>query len=382
MSIDPRQSLPCAEFEELAVLYALGELAGHELAAVEAHAAECASCAALLESEAQWNAAIAGRRKPADALDGCGMLLAQCRSELAEAIDDATHTQSGNAQERAGAFASGGWAWLYPSRWATALRQMVAGHPGWSTAALLIVGATASLVGSAVSRQILPEPAAPVMTVSSAPRLSESELQSMDIDNIRWEAQPGTDAPRVQVRFRSGRAVLEGAPDDAELRRVLTYVVEHGQKFDPGIRLDSLDVLRSSAADARVKTVLCEAALHDKNPAVRLKAIEALQGSASDAAVRQAMFGALAQDDNSGVRIEALNALLASLGDDESAIPGDDVRARDILRERMQKDPNNYVRERSAAVLQRLVPGEFAAPDRAGHDGTSSLAAFGEDSHR
>ena len=116
MSIDPRQSLPCAEFEELAVLYALGELAGHELAAVEAHAAECASCAALLESEAQWNAAIAGRRKPADALDGCGMLLAQCRSELAEAIDDATHTQSGNAQERAGAFASGGWAWLYPSR--------------------------------------------------------------------------------------------------------------------------------------------------------------------------------------------------------------------------------------------------------------------------
>jgi HEAT repeat protein len=148
----------------------------------------------------------------------------------------------------------------------------------------------------------------------------------------------------------------------------LTYVIAHGQKFDPGVRLDSLDVLRGHASDPKVRAALCEAALRDGNPAVRLKALEALNGLGADASVQKARLGALAEDGNSGVRIAAVNALLASLeGADASAAAPPvalpkalptallDSQALEILRDREQNDPNNYVRMRSAAVLGRLA---------------------------
>jgi HEAT repeat protein len=173
--------------------------------------------------------------------------------------------------------------------------------------------------------------------------------------------QDGTKAAHVEVQVRSERpVVVQGSADDSEVRRVLTYVIAHGQKFDPGVRLDSLDVLRRHASDPKVRAALCDAALRDGNPAVRLKALEALNGLGADASVQKARLGALAEDGNSGVRIAAVNALLASLeGADASAaaLPKAlmDSQALEILRDREQNDPNNYVRMRSAAVLGRLA---------------------------
>jgi HEAT repeat protein len=84
--------------------------------------------------------------------------------------------------------------------------------------------------------------------------------------------------------------------------------------------------------------------------------------------VQQARLGALAEDGNSGVRIAAVNALLASLGGADtpttsgSALPQAalpeallNAQALEILRDREQNDPNNYVRMRSADVLGRLA---------------------------
>ena len=52
----------CAEFEELAMLYAAGELGDEDRAAVEAHAQGCAACAETLGSELAWRDAWTAKR--------------------------------------------------------------------------------------------------------------------------------------------------------------------------------------------------------------------------------------------------------------------------------------------------------------------------------
>ena len=80
--------LHCEDFEPLVILYACDELDAGARAEVEAHAAQCAACAEVLSREGNLNQAIASLDQPADSLDRSGLLLAQCRSELAEALDD------------------------------------------------------------------------------------------------------------------------------------------------------------------------------------------------------------------------------------------------------------------------------------------------------
>lgn len=350
----------CAEFEELALLYVIGELSAEDRAAVEAHASECAGCGEELAAALRFHGEVAARAEPAERLDPSDLLLAQCRSEFAEALDD-----------MAAPAPKPGWReWLAPARWAAEVRHSLTFRPGWSVAALLIAGALGGTWGRAWYRQTsLPLPGKPMMTVSAAPPMSDQELATMGVDGIRWEPQNGEGVPRVEVQLRSERpVVVQGSADDAEVRRVLTYVVAHGRQFDPGVRLDSLDVLRTRTGDPRVRAAMCQAARSDANPAVRLKALEALRGLGADPDVRSAMLAVLADDDNSGLRVEAVNGLLAALGQADAPDAQFDDGAVNILRDRMQHDPNQYVRQRSAAALGQLTSfdnggsGSFGSP--------------------
>jgi len=71
--------------------------------------------------------------------------------------------------------------------------------------------------------------------------------------------------------------------------------------------------------------------------------------------VRQTLLEALVDDHNPGVRIEAVNALreMAARGQMDS-----DDHTLDVLRERMQKDPNTYIRLQSAAAIRDIGPRE------------------------
>src|ERR1700674_556995 len=125
----------CVHFESWAVLYAAGELGDTERAAVEAHARECAACAAVLGREVKMRDVIAERGEAAEEMAPSGLLLARCRSELAEALDD--------AEKRA---ARPGWrGMLSPQRWAAGFGRALTFHPGWSAAALLMLGAFGGL---------------------------------------------------------------------------------------------------------------------------------------------------------------------------------------------------------------------------------------------
>jgi len=136
-------------------------------------------------------------------------------------------------------------------------------------------------------------------------------------------------------------------------------VVQKGQRFDPGVRLDSVDLLRAQSSDAEVRRALCAAVRNDGNSGVRLKALEALRGFEQEETVRHTLLDALLHDSNPGIRVEAINSLQAALrAMAETGAALADPRLLDALRDRMQRDPNNYVRLQSAAAIRQLGPPE------------------------
>lgn len=336
--------LNCSNYEDRAILYAAGELNPEDSVAVETHAQKCANCAAVLSREIGFRKALAVRVQPADTLDRSDLLLARCRSELFETLDDAAARPKRS------------WASLAPWRWLGALRQAVVFRPGWSAAALVLVGALAGTAARELYRQVALPVGNPVITVSAPAPITEQELETIGRDGVRLEPQSGSLAPKVELQVRSPQPrVVQGTPDDAEIRRVLAYVIGHGGQFDDGVRLQSIDALRPAADDPQVREAMSEALRHDPSPAVRLRAIEALRDAGSAPDVQSAILGALSDDDNSGVRIQALNSLLERMRSREfSRVPLDN-RAVGILRDRMHNDSNSYIRSRSADALGQLA---------------------------
>jgi HEAT repeat protein len=214
------------------------------------------------------------------------------------------------------------------------------------------------------------------VNVLAAPKLTEEQLSKMSIAGINWVGSPSASGPAtVRLQLQAEQPlVLSGNLDDADVRRVLTYVVANGNRFDPGIRLDCLDALKSRTSDAGVRDALLDAARKDQNPAVRMKALEALRDASSDPSVREVLLDALDHDPNPGVRIEAVNLLVRSLAPETSgasaseipaepttvqtAPPSDALMGRVIrsLEELQRHDPNRYVRLRSAAALRQIGP--------------------------
>jgi hypothetical protein len=331
----------CEEIEPLAVLYACDEISPAERGQVEAHAKECPACAQVLQREARLQQAIVSLEQPADSLDRSGLLLAQCRSELAEALDD----RAANASRSV-------WRSIFsPVAWWGGLRNALIYHPAMSMAVLVVAGFLAGVAGQRLP-VAPPQVAAvhPVITVSPSPKITDQQLQTADNAHVAWVTPAGSGSPTVQVQFQSQTPMnIVGAPDDADVQRALTFVLENSQRFDPDARMDSLDVLRTRAANPDVRRSLLNAARQDRNPGVRMKALEALQGFEQDPAVRQTILDALQNDDNSGVRVAAINLFVGAL---QSGSLAPDSQLLEVLRDRQKNDPNNYVRLQSAAALR------------------------------
>ncbi len=362
----PRE-LQCKEVASLLVFYTCGETSERETALIETHLAACATCAAQLAEERGLHESLMEALQASEQLDTGGILLSQCRSELAEALDDLAAPP---LQER---WRPLGW-WR---RW-MALRPVLSG-------ALLV------LLGTVLGTQLLPwisarlEPTSNGQTVNVSPaaKFTDEQLAKMAVAGINLAPMPGGAPGNVQVSVRTEEPlVLSGSVDDPDLRRVLTYVVENGEQTDPGVRLDCLEALRARASDLDVRRALLFAARKDQNPAVRMKALESLSGSVSDKAVREMLVDALEHDVNPGVRVEAVNLLVRSLEQNAPEAPsmpsgpsapvlapvGPEGMERPLdpamehvvrtLEELQRNDPNRYVRLRSAAALRQIGPRE------------------------
>jgi hypothetical protein len=356
------KSVGCKDVAPLLVFYACDEVTDKERKQIEGHVAHCEACAAQLGEEKHLQEAMLAAPQPADELDSSGILLSQCRSELAEALDDLSAPP---IQEHWRPF---GW-----------LRQWMALRPAWSGALLVFFGI---LVGT----QLLPwmrngnnaASNGQAMNVTAKPPLTRDQLDKMAIAGVNFSPSSDAGSPNVQLHLSAEQPmVLTGSVDDSDMRHVLTYVVENGERFDAGVRLDCLEALKTAARDQQVRQALIVASRKDQNPAVRMRALESLRDSASDDDVRQTLLDALEHDANPGVRVEAVNVLVGSLhrgGADELAPgppigtapvkagrPEDDQsleRVVSVLQQLQRRDPSRYVRLRSAAALRQIGPRE------------------------
>jgi len=356
----------CTQVAPLLVFYACGELDENEQKLVQEHLAFCAACTAQLSEQQNLQTLFASLPQEADRLDSANVLLSQCRSELAENLDDLVRPPVLEKTPVFGAF-----------------RRWMALRPAWSGAVLVAIGL---LVGVQTSQWYFARntvnPLDEAVNVRPGPHFSDDQLSKMAVAGINFSPSVGSGAQNVRVRLNAEQPVeITGSLDDSDVRRVVTYVVKGGDRFDPGLRLDCLEALKARSGDSEVRDALLTAARKDQNPAVRLKALEALRDSASDDEVRAALFDALKHDSNPGVRVEAVNLLVSSLeksgnGSDMPAmVPGmppipegnilpamphgsaHEVSMTGVIRtleDLRHSDPSSYVRLRSSAALRQL----------------------------
>ena len=354
------KGLSCKDVAPLLIFYACDEVSDKERKQIDAHVAQCADCAAQLAEASGLQEVMAAVPQIADEVDSSGILLSQCRSELAESLDDLSAPP---IEEHWRPF---GW-----------LRRSMALRPAWSGALLVVFGI---LVGT----QVLPwmqngnNNNGQAMNVTAKTPLTSEQLEKMTFSGISFLPSSDSGSPDVQVQLSAEQPlVLNGNVQDSDMRRVLTYVVQNGDRFDAGVRLDCMEALKAASRDLQVRQALIAAARRDQNPAVRMKALESLRDSAADDEVRQALLDALGHDTNPGVRVEAVNLLVGSLqhGDTELSTPEQDdatqsvkalqpdedhsvERVIRVLEQLQRRDPSRYVRLRSAAALRQIGPRE------------------------
>jgi len=339
---------PCAEFSERMYLFALGELNSDDQVAAKAHAYGCLACSAFLSDFERMDAALEtlSREEPSPGL------LAECRTNLTDVLDDAD-----TAKDRG---VLGQWLdAVHPSRWLTM-------HPAAAAALLLLIGFSAGTMsphwfgtkvaptspGASNGEDNSPQ----ALNESSLAAMSDAALRNADVTGINLVSDTGDAAPQIEVQLNAQQPMLvHGTISDDRVKHLLLYVLRNNQRFDPDVRLESVELLRPRTNDADVCQALCQLVHTDRNPAVRLKALEELAAEASQDTVMKTMLDALVDDSNPGVRIEAINSLRELA--DKGQVPAD-AHLLDVLRERAQKDSSTYIRLQSAATIQDLNPSE------------------------
>jgi hypothetical protein len=358
------KNLNCKDVAALLVFYVFDETSESEREQIEAHLANCAACSAQLAEEKKLLTAVSAAPQSADELDSSGILLSQCRSELEESLDDLSAPP---LQEHWRPF---GW-----------LRRWMALRPAWSGALLVFMGV---LVGT----QLLPwlqnssnnKATGQAMNVRARQPLTPDQFSRMVSGGVSFSPSQGSDSPNVRLVLNAEQPVeITGNVQDSDMRQALTYMIENGDRFDAGERLDCLDALKAVAGDQQVRSALLNAARKDQNPAVRMKALESLREAAANDDVRQVLLDALEHDNNPGVRVEAVNLLVGSLDREAPEGPMDPnapvvastpeqgpsadsdpsvERVVRVLRQLQRRDPSRYVRLRSAAALRQIGPRE------------------------
>lgn len=340
----------CVEWETLLILFAAGEeLDPAEEANVTEHLAHCGDCRAALERErALLNELTENRVEPDVAL------LASCRAHLRDVLD--REEEGGWWRRRVGA--------LIPTNW-------MSPRPAWSAALLLLLGFSAGIFGPRLLEQhprpvAQDTPSSPAINARSNPDADSSQpnepgnspltaldLRTADVSGINVIPAGTGEPPEVQLQLNRHQPVtVQGTVDNNDVKRLLMYVLDNSNRFDPDVRINAVDLLRAKTDDPEVQSVLCHAAHSDRNTAVRLKALEALDGAEPQELVRRTLLDAL-NDQNPGVRIEAINALQSMAA--RGQVVSDD-HMLSVLRDRMLNDPNTYIRMQSAAVFRDLGP--------------------------
>ncbi len=178
------------------------------------------------------------------------------------------------------------------------------------------------------------------MIPASSGNAGTADLSPMT-SRVRY-VEPGKSG-KVQVVVEETRErILSGQVDDQNIQKLLLAAARDPQ--DAGLRVDSVDLLKSSRECPQVRDALLNALQHDSNPGVRLKALEGLKNLSADPEVRQVLTQVLLADDNAGVRTQAIDLLIQHKED----------RIVGVLQELMRKEDNGYIRMRCQKALHEM----------------------------
>lgn len=146
----------------------------------------------------------------------------------------------------------------------------------------------------------------------------------------------------IQLEEVSQR-MISGSLNDRDVRDAL--LVAARETSDPGVRVGTLDLLKSQTGRDDVRKVLLYALLNDTNAGVRLKALEGLTSFPIDLDTRESLRKVLLTDANPGVRIQAIELL--TKGNEGPEVIG-------VLQQLMQREDNSYVRQKCQNALRDL----------------------------
>lgn len=305
--------MKCEWVRENISLYIYNELADDARYELEQHLARCGECSVELKTAQEFHAAM-GQFPVAEPTPN---LVAASRMRLQEALET---TEQGGFWRR---LMFDPTAWLREIRFAPAL-----------TAAIFIVGFAG---GVGATYKTLGDRGRIVLSDSGA---SAQPVES-SISGIRSVTQdPGSKQINIQYDTVSPREA-QGSLNDQRIQQLLLFAARNN--YNPGVRMDSVDLLTKQPNDAHVREALVYSLRYDSNPGVRLKALEGVGPAVKeDVRVRDAVLEALMDDSNPGVRVEALRLL-------------DPVRAdssvRVVLRQLAKNDKSEYIRTQARNMV-------------------------------
>jgi len=158
------------------------------------------------------------------------------------------------------------------------------------------------------------------------------------VSRVRF-VEPGEQG-KVQIVLEETRQrILSGDMEDDGIRTLLLRAAR--ESSDPGVRVGTMDLLKTQPQSEDVRLALLQALRQDSNAGVRLKALEALRPSASQPDTRRALADVLLKDENPGVRTQAIDLLTSQ---PEPAMVG-------VLQEIMSREDNSYVRMKTRRAL-------------------------------
>jgi hypothetical protein len=296
----------CEWVRERAGLYAYGELESAEEEVFEDHLAQCEQCRALVAENQQ----LIGLLNDVEVAPPAG-LLEKCRKDFARAH-----------QQRQAGFAA---CWRRWTAWAPAASAWL-----WKPAfgcALLLVG-----FGAGTWHE------------------QRQSLHRIEAEFARVRAIEGTGEGTVQILLEEPRQRrIEGGLHEASIERALLAAVRRAE--DPGLRGESVDLLRNRCNREEVRKVVLQTLEKDDNPLVRLRALEALRPYAGQPEVQQTLGRLLLNDPDPRLRIQSINLLVD--GTNEGMVG--------TLQQAIRNEPDEYIRAQCLQLLARLraSPGVF-----------------------
>jgi hypothetical protein len=301
------------QYREQLPLLLYQELSEEEKNVVEAHVHECVSCQQELAQLKQIQGMAAGRRQRFLTEE----FLEQNRRRLRETL----------RQERS---KESFWERWNPMLW----------PPLYKTA----LGAAFSLVVGLLIGYFTFSSRPVAVTSESRQGFERGEIQ---ITNIRFEDADAADG-EVEFSFDSVTPMrIKGSITDPRVQKVLTYAMVNEQ--NPGIRLRAVSAFSTqplNSPDAEIKNALITTLKTDENPGVRKEALSVLQKLPVDQQIKESLLYVLTHDKNPGLRVAAIKSLEASHLKDQDVL--------NVLKQRIQKDDNDYIRLKARAVLREV----------------------------